>query len=157
LPRLFSNLTVISTLGVKPPGGCHFPAAGYAKFAEYLQPLMQHDLYGAERQPFDSPNLQRAWFAGASRDEVILEFDQPMRWDAKLISEFTLAGQRGQVEAGRLDESTGGRRLVLKLKAATQADRITYLDSASWNPENLLYGQNGLAALTFCEVQIEER
>lgn len=157
LPRLFSNLTVISTLGVKPPGGCHFPAAGYAKFAEYLQPLMQHHLYGAERQPFDSPNLQRAWFAGASRDEVVLEFDQPMRWDARLISEFTLAGQRGQVEAGRLDESTGGRRLVLKLKAATQADRITYLDSASWNPENLLYGQNGLAALTFCEVQIEER
>jgi len=33
--------------------------------------------------------------------------------------------QRGQVEAGRLDESTGSRRVVLKLKAATRADRIT--------------------------------
>jgi hypothetical protein len=43
----------------------------------------------------------------------------------------------------------------LKLKAAAQGDRITYLDSANWNPENLLYGQNDLAALTFCDVPIE--
>ena len=32
---------------------------------------------------------------------------------------------------------------------------ITYLDSASWSPENLLYGKNGIAALTFCDVPIE--
>jgi hypothetical protein len=44
---------------------------------------------------------------------------------------------------------------ILRMKPGTQADRITYLDSARWNPENLLYGQNGLAALTFCDVPIE--
>jgi len=44
---------------------------------------------------------------------------------------------------------------ILRMTPGTQADRITYLDSARWNPENLLYGQNGLAALTFCDVPIE--
>ena len=32
---------------------------------------------------------------------------------------------------------------------------VTYLDSANWNPDNLLQGQNGIAALTFCDVAIE--
>lgn len=155
LPRLFSNLSVISTLGVKPPGGCHFPADGYAKFAEFLQPMMQHHLYGAPRSQFDSPNLQRAWFTSSERDEVVLEFDQPMRWDAELISQFLVQGERDQVLSGVVDAAADGRRLRLKLKASTEADRITYLDSANWNPEKLLYGQNGLAALTFCDVRIE--
>ena len=155
LPRLFSNLTVISTLGIKPPGGCHFPAAGYAKFAEYLQPIMQHHLYGAPRSQLGSPNLQRARFADANRDEVILEFDQPMRWDAELISEFYLNGKNEQVLSGAVNTAADGRQVILKLKPGTQADRITYLDSARWNPEKLLYGENGVAALTFCDVLIE--
>jgi hypothetical protein len=41
------------------------------------------------------------------------------------------------------------------MKPRTQADQITYLDSARWNPENLLYGENALAALTFCDVVID--
>jgi len=44
---------------------------------------------------------------------------------------------------------------ILRMKPRTQADQITCLDNARWNPENLLYGQNGLAALTFCDVPIE--
>ena len=43
----------------------------------------------------------------------------------------------------------------LKLKNRSNAETVTYLDSANWNPDNLLYGKNGLAALTFCEVPIE--
>ncbi len=155
LPRLFSNLSVIATLGVKPPGGCHFPAEGYAKFAEYLQPMLQHHLYGKPRTQFDSPNLQRASFTDANRNEVVLEFDQPMRWDAELISQFYLNGKNEQLLSGSVNTAADGRQVRLKLKPGTQADRITYLDSARWNPENLLYGQNGLAALTFCDVPIE--
>jgi sucrose-6-phosphate hydrolase SacC (GH32 family) len=32
---------------------------------------------------------------------------------------------------------------------------VTYLDSDSWSPENVLFGENGIAALTFCDVPIE--
>lgn len=44
---------------------------------------------------------------------------------------------------------------ILRMKPRTQADQITCLDSARWNPEKLLYGENGVAALTFCDVLIE--
>ena len=36
LPRLYSNMSVMSTLGIKPEGGCHYPAAGYAEMARLM-------------------------------------------------------------------------------------------------------------------------
>ena len=36
----------MSTLGIKPPGGCHYPAAGYAEFARLICPLIERDHYG---------------------------------------------------------------------------------------------------------------
>lgn len=152
LPRLFSNLSVISTLGVKPPGGCHFPAAGYAEFARFLHPMMQHHIYQHPAKDFNPPNLQRAFFNSSERNTLVLEFDRPVIWSDKLTSQFHLSGEKQQVLAG----STDGNRLTLQLKQPSSSRTVTYLDSASWNPETLLYGQNGLAALTFCDVLIAE-
>ncbi len=151
LPKLFSNLSVISTLGIKPPGGCHFPAAGYAEFARFLHPMTQFHLYHRHVEQFNPPNLKRAFFMSAQRDEIILEFDCQMNWSDALASQFHLDGEAKQVVAGSLN----GNRITLKLRGPTKSTAVTYLDSANWNPDNLLYGQNGLAALTFCDVPIE--
>ena len=151
LPKLFSNLSVISTLGIKPPGGCHFPAAGYAEFARFLHPMMQYHLYHRHVDSFNPPNLKRAYFTTAQRDELILEFDYHINWSDALVSQFHLEGEPKQVTAG----SANGNRITVKLKGPTKSKTVTYLDSANWNSDNLLYGQNGLAALTFCDVPIE--
>ncbi len=151
LPKLFSNLSVISTLGIKPPGGCHFPAAGYAEFARFLHPMMQYHLYHRHVGPFNPPNLKRAYFTSAQRDGLILEFDYQINWSDALVSQFHLDGESKQVVAG----TSNGNRITLKLKEPSTSKTVTYLDSANWNPDNLLYGQNGLAALTFCDVPIE--
>lgn len=151
MPRLFSNLSVMSTLGVKPPGGCHFPAAGYAEFARLLHPMIQSHLYHRHVESFDPPNLQRAWFTSGRRDEIVLDFDQNIQWSDSLVSQFHLDGEPGQVLSG----SASGSRMTLKLKGPTQSGKVTYLDSENWNPDNILLGQNGLAALTFCEVSID--
>jgi hypothetical protein len=151
LPRLFSNLSVVSTLGIKPPGGCHFPAEGYAEFARMLHPLMRQRLYDGPAGLFEPPNLRRARFTSTRSDEVVLEFDQGVRWSDSLPSQFHLEGESGQVVAGSAD----GARLTLRLKGPTRSGTVTYLDSAKWSPDNLLWGQNGLAALTFCEVPID--
>jgi hypothetical protein len=50
-----------------------------------------------------------------------------------------------------------GKVLMLRLTAPSTAQRITYLDSKAWNPTNLLYGANGIAALTFCDVPISAK
>ena len=152
LPRLFSNLSVMSTLGIKPPGGCHFPAAGYAEFARLIAPLMERDLYHRKfNEPIGPASLKRASFKNSQRDEVVLEFDYPIKWADSLVSQFHLDGEAKQVVAG----AANANQITLKLKGPTKSKTVTYLDSANWNPDNLLYGQNGLAALTFCEVPIE--
>ncbi len=154
LPRGFSKMSIMSTLGIRPPGGCHFPAAGYAEFARLLAPLVERDHYGKTfAESITPPNLVRASFASAAKVAVVLEFDQPVVWSDLLASQFYLDGASGSVAGG----SVSGNTLTLRLTGPTTATKITYLDSKSWSQDQLLLGTNGIAALTFCEVPIEPR
>jgi hypothetical protein len=144
----------MSTLGIRPPGGCHFPVEGYAQFANLIAPLVERDFYG--RKPAASitaPNLKRASFAGEKGDELVLEFDQPVKWDDKLAGEFYPDGEKGKVASG----SATGATVTLKLKSPSKAKTLTYLDGATWSQERLLRGENGIAALTFCDVPIRPK
>ena len=47
-------------------------------------------------------------------------------------------------------------RVTLKLKETSAAKTITYLKEMNWSQEKLLMGANGIAALTFCNVPIED-
>lgn len=152
LPSLFSRMSIMSTLGVRPPGGCHFPLEGWAEFARLIQPLMERDLFG--KAPSDSitpPNLVRAAYAGTAKDTITLEFDQPVLWTEAQAGQFYLDGEKAQVASG----SVSGNVLTLRLKAASSVKTITYLKETAWSQETLLYGANGLAALTFCEVPLQ--
>ena len=151
LPRLYSNMGIMSTLGIRPPGTCHYPLAGWAEFARLVQPLIERDLYGqAPAGCVTPPDLQHASYTSDARDAIALEFDQPVVWQPSLASEFYLDGRNGVVASG----AVAGNVLTLTLKQASAAATITYLDSNSWSQDRLLVGANGLAALTFCEVPI---
>ncbi len=152
LPTRFSNLAIMSTLGIRPPGGCHFPREGYDEFARLLQPLIERDVYGKPpAASISPPNLKRAFFTSDARDTIGLEFDQPVRWQETLATQFYLDGAAGHVTSG----SVAGSVLMLKLKGAATAKTITYLKENRWSQETLLLGENDIAALTFCEVTIE--
>jgi hypothetical protein len=151
LPGLYSNMDIMSTLGIKPPGPAHFPLIGWAEFARMIQPLIERDFY--DKTPAGSitpPNLRRAWYAGSAKDAISLEFDQPVVWNDSLIGEFRLDGATNKIASG----SASGNVVTLKLKAASAARKISYLDEMSWSQEKLLIGKNGIAALTFCNVPI---
>lgn len=151
LPTAFSRMSVMSTLGIDPPGGCHFPAAGYAEFARLICPLIDRDHYG--KVPAGSitpPNLKRVRFASEKNEAIVLEFDQPVKWDDSLLGQFYLDGQKGKF----VSAISAGKVVTLKLGSTTTAKTITYLDSAAWSQKSLLRGENGIAALTFCEVPI---
>ena len=150
LPTLFSKMSILSTLGVRPPGGCHFPLVGWAEFARMVQPIIERDHYGKKSAtPLTAPNLRTASLS-AARDTVVLEFDQPVTWDDKLAGQFYLDGEKGKVASG----SVAGNVLTLKLKEPTSAKKITYLKEIEWSQEKLLMGANGLAALTFANVPL---
>jgi len=154
LPSLYSNMSVMSTLGIKPPGGCHYPPEGYAVMAHLICPLVERDNYGKIfSQPITPANLEKAYYTSAEQDEIALEFDQNMVWTNSLTSEFYLDGLANNIASG----AVSGNVITLKLKEASSAQKITYLDSESWSQDRLLYGENGIAALTFCDVPIQSR
>ncbi|MCY2954806.1 MAG: DUF2341 domain-containing protein [Planctomycetota bacterium] len=154
LPSCFSNMSIMSTLGIKPPGYAHYPAAGYAEFARLICPLVERDNHGKVfTRSITPPDIKKAYFTSDSKDEIALEFDQPMAWNNSLTSQFYLDGAAKNVIGGALS----GHVITLKLKGASSAQKITYLDSASWSVDNLLYGENGIAALTFYNVPILPR
>jgi hypothetical protein len=151
LPALFSNLSTMSTLGIRPPGGCHFPREGYDEFARLMHPLIERDAYGQKpAAPITPPNLQSATVTAP--DTIALHFDQPVKWNDALTSQFYLDGEKDRIASG----SVAGSVLTLKLKEPLREKTITYLKEASWSQDNLLWGENGIAALTFCEVAIAQ-
>jgi len=147
LPKLFSNMRIMTTIGVEPGSGCHFDLDGYQMFAELLRPMVEQDNYGRvpdETETFTPPNLQRAYFTDASHYDVALEFDQEMDGlsapDAK--GHFYLDGVAGLVSS----VSTSGKVITLRLSAASSATSITYLKGAGWdgNQAKLLRSARGL-------------
>ncbi len=152
LPLAFSQMSIMSTLGIDPPGGCHYPAAGYAEIARLIYPLVERHSYGKRyTASITPPNLKKAWYTSDQQDAIMLEFDQPMKWDNALANQFHLKGGQGKVASG----SVNGNVISLRLAGASSADKLTYLDSRSWHPSTVLRGENGIAALTFCEVRLE--
>ena len=150
LPRFFSNMDCMSTLGIKPAGPCHFPLVGWAEFARLIQPLIERDNYGKiPKDSITAPNLRKASYA--TKDTIALEFDQPVVWADSLVSQFYLDGEKDKVASG----SVAGNVLTLKLKEPSTATKITYLKEVAWNQDKLLNGANGIAALTFCNVPLQ--
>ena len=162
LKAAYEHLDIMPTLGIRPPGGCHFPAAGYAEFAKLMVPLLERDHYGVKGvQPVSAPNLLTAeWKDDDKQDSVVLTFDQPVVWRDELASEFTFTAWAPEfntavtpvkVVAG----SVQGNTLTLKLQGDTRGmGAIRYLDSKNWSQDRLLMGANGLPALTFWNVPI---
>ena len=154
LSRDFEHLHVISTVGVRPPGGCHYPPEGYAELAKRIAPLVHRDHYGRKSEaPITAPDLQRAEWAGESRTRLHLTFDQPVDWSDDLGPRFYLDGEAGLVTTATVDD----RVLTLQLGGPSTARHITYLKGTRWNRKDpVLRGLNGIAALTFCRVPIHE-
>jgi hypothetical protein len=151
LPRDYARMSVMSTLGIRPEGGCHYPAAGYAEMARLMAPLVDRACYDVEpTAPVTAPDLQTARYADADRGEIILEFDQPVAWDEATVSEFRLDGEAGKVRGGRV----AGNTLRLSVAPGSTAATITYLVDRQWHPDRVLRGSNGIAALSFHAVPI---
>jgi hypothetical protein len=124
----------------------------YEKMGLSLLPLLERDSHGRIfDKPITAPDLQKAYYTSDRRDEIALEFDQPMAWDNSLLRQFYLDGAKEGIVAG----AASGKVIALKLAATDTAKTITYLVDRRWDRKNLLYGQNGIAALTFCEAPIE--
>jgi hypothetical protein len=158
LPRLFSKMHILGTLGMPGYEGCHFSPTGYQNFANLTAPLVAQDFYGiTPPASVTAPNLQRAWFTSATRNEIALEFDQDMSWSNFSKVNYYVDKVSGKVTSG----SASGHVVKLQLTAAaTATSTLDYLEDNYWSyneaTSSLLYGANGIGALTFADVAIGE-
>ena len=153
LPYLYSNMRIMSTLGIVPGSGCHYEPAGYQVFSDLIGPLVEQDNYGyLPGSVFTAPDLKKAYFTTSAHTGITLEFDQNMAWNTGASSLLFLDGVANKVASG----SVSGKVIKLTLTAASTASTITYLQGTGWNgvQGNLLYGTNSIAALTFADVPL---
>ena len=158
LPMLYSNLRIMSTLGIvsgsSGRGLCHFDLDGYAEIARLMSPVVEQDNYGLDAtKVFTAPNLRRAYFSNPAKNEITLEFDQPMLWKPENKTWLDLDGEAATVSAGK----AAGNSVTLQLSAPSTAKMIAYIAGKRWDglPDKLLYGTNGIAALAFAGVPLE--
>jgi autotransporter-associated beta strand protein len=154
LPNLFSNLSIMSTLGVLNGGRglCHFDSAGYAQLALFMTPLVkQYNYATVPATVVSAPNLQCAYFTSTAKTAIALEFNQDMRWTSANAANIYLDKLGGRIASG----AASGRVITLQLTAASTATTITYLMDQEWNGSSgKLWGDNNIAALSFADVPI---
>ena len=157
LPNMYSNLRVMSTVGVDPEVYCHTDLDGYVRFGELLGPLIEQDNYGyVPTTPITAPDLKRAYFTTTNRTEIALEFGQAMAWNNGSANLIFLDGVGGKVTSG----SVSGNVIKLQVTGAATCQTISYLMDQVWDQSqanlqaNLIYGTNSIAALTFSGVPL---
>ncbi|MFT5122003.1 MAG: hypothetical protein ACI97B_000628 [Verrucomicrobiales bacterium] len=149
--RIMSTLGIVS--GSSGRGLCHFDTEGYAQIAELMSPLVEQDNYGLDRTHIlSAPNLRRAWFTTASKDEIAMEFDQPMRWEDACKAWIELDRRAAPIASGKV----AGNTITLRLTEPASGKTLGYINGAHWDgkPDKFLYGTNGIAALAFTDVAI---
>ena len=152
LPGQFSNMSIMSTLGIRPGGGCHYLPEGYAAMARQLFPLINKYSYGEESQePVTPPDIQSVSYTSERRDEIKLTFDQDVKWSDEVARQFYLNDDSAELNA----IGGAGRIITLKLSRPSTAKNLSYIRGGKWRQEEaIIWGSNGIAALTFCEVPI---
>ena len=143
----------MSTLGIRPGGGCHFLAEGYAAMARQLFPLVNKYSYGTDSKvSVTAPNLENVAYSGTDRDEITLTFDQEVKWDIEIIERFSL----DDLSTDLIAVGGSGRIITLKLAGPSTAKSLSYVKGGKWREEDaIIWGSNNIAALTFCEVPIQ--
>lgn len=171
LPEQFSNIELISTMGLPGHDGCHYTLDGYLRLAKTIFPLVQKDFYqGPDEPAMYPPNIKQVYYSKQDFSEITLEFQKEF---AKLFlptdtlingiqislkDYFALDNQWKQIKQLRLD----GNKLILELKLAQLFNTITYLPEVYYHDFNIVYqgpylmNQNQLGALCFDKFPIQK-
>lgn len=59
-------------------------------------------------KPITAPDLKKAWFTTARRNEIALEFGQEMEWNPAAVLNLYLDGVKGQVTSGSVSGNVSG-------------------------------------------------
>lgn len=146
---LYPDVSLMSTAAnaVLSSDGTHYTLDGYYTLGNWLYPLVARDFYGVpDTAPYiDPPKVKRAFYTNKNKDQVVLEFDQPVSWmndttviagtdtiHAFLKDYFAFDTSHGMVDTGyALPERNS---IVLRLKSVSTATAISYINKRYYLP-----------------------
>lgn len=169
LPDSLPRITGYAPTGAPGHDGCHYTAEGYFTIAAQLYKLLARDLYGDEDSiEIASPNIERAYWASARHDEIVLRFqdDQRPQWPAdftaatgtyRMADQFFLDGAPAAIDGGIAERNT----IRLRLSTASNATRIGYIPAQTYAGTATIYegpwilNRRGVGAFTFWDQPIQ--
>ncbi|MBS1551633.1 MAG: hypothetical protein JST15_06160 [Bacteroidetes bacterium] len=143
LPQSYSDISLMSTAGFPNYDGCHYSYSGYINLTDYVLKLVKKDFYNStDTIDILPPDIKSAWFTNSQKKEIALLFNNSKisSWPADTLGEkmkdyFYLDGVTGIVSSG----SVSGDTVKLKLNAASNATKITYLPTVWTHIDSLVY------------------
>jgi tetratricopeptide (TPR) repeat protein len=170
----YPDVEVIAASGLPAHDGCHYRNDGYITLGKQLFNLINRDFYKAtDTLGISSPNLVKAAWTGAKRDEIALTFasndalvcgsDTSVAGKVRTLANdaFLLDGKPAKAVSVRSEKNV----VLVKLSSASGAKTISYIPEkcyvASGDVPCVVYEgpwittSRGVGALTFANVTIQ--
>ncbi|MCE6989083.1 T9SS type A sorting domain-containing protein [Dyadobacter sp. CY323] len=157
--------------------GIHYNLAGYQEFGRRIYNFIRPKLYGStDSSNVDCPDIKKVFYSSEKKDEITLLFnqDQKLVWPkdtlmddvngvkfTKSLRDVFFFDADETKPAGITTGTANGNMLTLKLPAASNAKRLTYLPAYKGEQVRSYYGPflkniRGLPAFSFQEVPIAD-
>jgi hypothetical protein len=162
--KTYSDVSVMSTVGLDGHDGCHYVNAGYNQMASWIYPLIARDFYGsADTVSIKPPDVIRAYYIGNDNKQIGIDFSEDVSIQDSyngyyLKDYFYLNYAYGNVNS----VVTGGfKSVILNLSSSNNATKLTYLPNLYYNNTGVIYqgpylkNQKGIGALTFYNIDIK--
>lgn len=172
LPETFTDIEVISTMGLPGHDGCHYTLDGYLALAKNIFPLVQKEFYnGIDQADFYAPNIKQAYFSKQDYSEITLVFQKDSATllppkvsilngtTISLKDYFALEDQWKVIK----NIQVKGNAVVLELKKPGIVNTITYLPEVNYHDFNTVYqgpyllNKNQIGALSFYRFPIDKQ
>lgn len=134
----YSDVSIIASASMPAHDGCHYENVGYIALGRQIAALVYRDLYNkqtADTIGIASPNLIRAEWSSAKRDEILLTFasndslvcgaDTTIQGKLRTLANdaFLLDGKPIKAASVRSE----GQKIILTLSASSSAKTISYI------------------------------
>jgi len=159
----YSDVEIMSTVGIPGHNGLHYNFEGYSTMGFYLYRLIARDFYGSTDTLYITPpKIKAVYYSDVTPPTLKLIFDQPIIWpndtlNASMKDNFFLVGDNvTKIDSGFTSQDT----VFLRLSATTTATGISYIPNKFYHGTSDIYegpwlrNPRSVGALTFLNYPI---
>lgn len=164
--KKYSDVNVMSTVGLSGHDGCHYTNIGYNQMASWIYPLIARDFYNSnDTNDILPPNVSRIYYLDKYQTKIGIDFSQKINYPADLNGQslknyiYFDTTTYGCVKDAY---KSGDKSVLLELNSSSGFKKLTYLPNLYYNNTTTIYegpwitGLRGVGALSFHLQDISE-